>query len=107
MAREPHREDVRILFLEDNPLDVELVRLQLERDGLHFESRVAASEAGLRAALREFEPDVVLCDYSMPGYSGREAVQLNNIPAVLVLITRSSVTPHSAARSQPMYCHSS
>ena len=35
------------------------------------------------------------------------ALQLNNIPAGLVLITRSSVTPHSAARSQPMYCHSS
>ena len=33
MAREPHREDIRILFVEDNALDVELVRLQLERDG--------------------------------------------------------------------------
>jgi diguanylate cyclase (GGDEF)-like protein len=76
MAREPHKEDIRILFVEDNPLDVELVRLQLERDGLQFEWRVAASEASLRLALREFEPDVVLCDYSMPGYSGREAVQL-------------------------------
>ena len=94
MAREPHREDVRILFLEDNPLDVELVRLQLERDGLHFESRVAASEAGLRAALREFEPDVVLCDYSMPGYSGREAVQLiHRLDSKLpVLVLSGSIT---------------
>ena len=57
MAREPHREDVRILFVEDNPLDVELVRLQLERDGLHFEWRIVSSEATLRSALREFEPD--------------------------------------------------
>lgn len=94
MAREPHREDVRILFLEDNPLDVELVRLQLERDGLHFEWRVAASEAGLRAALREFEPDVVLCDYSMPGYSGREAVQLlHRLDSKLpVLVLSGSIT---------------
>jgi SAM-dependent methyltransferase len=33
-------------------------------------------------------------------------LQPSNIPTGLVLITRSSVTPHSAARSQPMYCHS-
>jgi hypothetical protein len=37
----------------------------------------------------------------------RDAIQLNNIAAGLVLITWSSVTPHSAALSQPMYCHSS
>jgi hypothetical protein len=36
----------------------------------------------------------------------RDELQFNNIPAEPVLITRSWVTPHSAARSQPMYCHS-
>jgi diguanylate cyclase (GGDEF)-like protein len=94
MAREPHREDIRILFVEDNPLDIELVRLQLERDGLHFEWRAATSEATLRAALREFEPDLVLCDYSMPGYSGRDAVQLiHRLDARLpVLVLSGSIT---------------
>jgi hypothetical protein len=37
----------------------------------------------------------------------RDALQLNNMSAEPALITWSSVTPHSAARSQPMYCHSS
>ncbi len=94
MAREPHREDVRILFVEDNPLDVEIVRLQLERDGLQFEFQVAASEATLRTALREFEPDVVLCDYSMPGYSGRDAVHLIHRmdPRLPVLVLSGSIT---------------
>jgi diguanylate cyclase (GGDEF)-like protein len=94
VAREPHRDDVRILFVEDNPLDVELVRMQLERDGLQFEWRVAASEATLRVALREFEPDIVLCDYSMPGYSGREAVHLIHRvdPKLPVLLLSGSIT---------------
>ena len=94
MAREPHREDVRILFVEDNPLDVEIVRLQLERDGLQFEWRVATSEATLRSTLREFEPDVVLCDYSMPGYSGRDAMKLiHRIDArTPVLVLSGSIT---------------
>src|SRR3954454_3732774 len=98
MATEPHREDVRILFVEDNPLDVELTRLQLERDGLHFEWRIATSESTLRAALREFEPDVVLCDYSMPGYSGRAAIQLiHRLDAKLpVLVLSGSITEEVA-----------
>jgi diguanylate cyclase (GGDEF)-like protein len=94
MAREPHREVVRILFVEDNPLDVELVRLQLERDGLRFEWRVASGEVTLRATLREFEPDVVLCDYSMPGYSGRDAVNLIHrfYPRLPVLLLSGAIT---------------
>src|SRR5262249_41391882 len=85
---------IRILFVEDDPLDVEVVRLQLQRDGLHFEWRMASSEATLRTALREFEPDVVLCDYSMPGYSGREAVNLiHRVDARLpVLLLSGSIT---------------
>jgi diguanylate cyclase (GGDEF)-like protein len=94
VAREPHRDDVRILFVEDSPLDVELVRLQLERDGLHFDWRIASSEATLRAALREFEPDVVLCDYSMPGYSGRDAMDLIHRydPKLPVLVLSGAIT---------------
>ncbi len=76
MARDISAEDVRILFVEDNPLDVELCRLQLERDGLHIEWRSTASEQGVRAALREFQPDIVISDYSMPGFSGRDALNL-------------------------------
>ena len=100
MAREPHREDIRILFVEDNPLDVELVRLQLERDGLHFDWRIASSEATLRAALREFEPDLVLCDYSMPGYSGLDAMSLiHRVDAKMpVLVLSGSITEDVAVQ---------
>ncbi len=59
----------------DSPLDIELCRLQLERDGLHFEWRSTATEAGVRAALREFQPDIVICDYS-PAAVRREALTL-------------------------------
>jgi diguanylate cyclase (GGDEF)-like protein len=94
MARDSHREETRILFVEDNPADIELCRVQLERDGLHFDWRSASSEATLRTAMRDFEPDIVLCDYSMPGYSGRAALdyihrQDSKIP---VLVLSGSIT---------------
>lgn len=67
-------EAIKVLFVEDQPDDVELIRLRLQRDALKIEGRTVASEAGLRAALADFLPDVVLCDYTIPGFSGREAL---------------------------------
>ncbi len=98
MARESQSEEVRILFVEDNPLDVELCRLQLERDGLHFEWRNAWNEATLRVAMREFEPDIVLCDYALPGYSGRDALNLiHRIDAKLPVIVLSGAITEEVA----------
>src|SRR5688572_11335990 len=98
MPRESHRDDTRILFVEDNPLDIELCRLHLERDGLRFEWRAAASEASVRLALREFEPDIVLCDYSMPGFSGRHALELIHKadPRLPVLVLSGTITEDMA-----------
>jgi diguanylate cyclase (GGDEF)-like protein len=98
MSRESQSEEVRILFVEDNPLDVELCRLQLERDGLHFEWRSACSESTLRTALREFRPDIVLCDYALPGYSGRDALYLiHRFDAKLpVLVLSGAITEEVA-----------
>ncbi len=68
--------DLRILFVEDQPDDIDLEQRQLERDGLVFDARAAASEPDLRKALEEFKPNVVLCDFSIPGFSGREALRI-------------------------------
>jgi len=69
-------EELRILFVDDNGGDIELEWRQLEAEGLVFEWRAAANEAQLREALGRFDPHVVLCDYSIPGFSGREALQV-------------------------------
>jgi hypothetical protein len=62
---------------------------------------------GRRLQVFDQGDDVELLFRAPNQVSRRDALQLNNISAEPVLITRSSVTPHSAARSQPMYCHSS
>jgi CheY-like chemotaxis protein len=65
---------VRILFVEDTEDDVELARRELDRDGLRFTWRHVTTESGLWRALLEFRPNVVLCDHTMPGFSGRTAL---------------------------------
>jgi len=68
---------LKILLVEDSPADADLVLREL-RDELAqpFEHSRVDSEAGLRKALREFVPDVVLSDFSMPGFSGQAALAI-------------------------------
>ncbi|MGQ0655776.1 MAG: PAS domain S-box protein, partial [Betaproteobacteria bacterium] len=67
---------LRILLLEDDPLDVELVLAALRAAGLDFDARVVQTEASFGDALTRFRPDAVVSDYSMPGFSGLAALAL-------------------------------
>jgi diguanylate cyclase (GGDEF)-like protein/PAS domain S-box-containing protein len=68
--------EMRLLFVEDSADDVAIECRQLEREKLPFEWRAVASAPALRQAIEEFQPDVVLSDFSMPGFSGIEALQI-------------------------------
>jgi diguanylate cyclase (GGDEF)-like protein/PAS domain S-box-containing protein len=67
---------IRVLFVEDSPFDVKLECRQLEREQLDFEWQAVASEPEMRKALETFHPDVVLSDFSMPGFSGLAALKI-------------------------------
>jgi diguanylate cyclase (GGDEF)-like protein/PAS domain S-box-containing protein len=69
-------ESVRILVLEDNVVDAELLSRQLRDDGLQFQSRVVASEPAFRRALAEFSPQVVLSDFTLPQFDGLSALDI-------------------------------
>lgn len=65
---------VRILHLEDNPRDAELVKALLETDGLSCEIRLIQSQDELLAVLEAERFDLVLSDFSLPSYDGRSAL---------------------------------
>ena len=70
----------KILVIEDNPLNLELVTDLLEANGLTVYSAQTADE-GLRLA-RELLPDLVLMDFGLPGMDGLAATrQLKADPA--------------------------
>lgn len=80
---------LRILILEDVPTDAELIERELRRAGLAFTSRRVDTEADFRAALDDFEPDVILADYSLPQFTAMEALrilrdQASDVPLILV-----------------------
>src|SRR6267143_1101726 len=61
---------LRLLLTEDNAADADLELRELKRAGLRIAHRVADTEQGFVSALREFCPDVILSDLSMPGFDG-------------------------------------
>lgn len=67
---------LRFVLLEDDPNDVELIQLELERNAVSVEWRHAASEKEFRAALSGEAPDLVLADYTLPGFDGLAALRI-------------------------------
>jgi diguanylate cyclase (GGDEF)-like protein/PAS domain S-box-containing protein len=71
---EPTPKALRVLILEDNPADVELILYALRREGLRFEYQVTEEADVFRAAL-ETDPDVVLSDYNLHGFDALGALE--------------------------------
>ena len=67
---------LKILFIDDQEDEVFMERRQLERDGIEFTWKRVDCENEVRGALSDFDPDVILCDYTIPGYSGAAALEL-------------------------------
>ncbi len=67
---------LKILFLEDVSADAELESRELRRGGVDcVTQRVETKEAFVRA-LDEFEPDVILSDFSLPTFDGLSALDI-------------------------------
>lgn len=85
----PHRKPLCILHLEDNANDAELVRLTLEACGIPCRVIRVATQAEFTAALRQNQLDLVLADFSLPGFDGMAALRLTRqiaaaVPFILV-----------------------
>lgn len=65
-----HATQKKILFIEDEPDQITIVRMRLETSGFEFVSADNGKE-GLKKAVSE-KPDLILLDIIMPGMSGLE-----------------------------------
>jgi len=65
---------VKVLFVEDSETDVELALRALKREGLDVLSCRVESEDAMKEALANFDPDLILSDFSMPQFDGLSAL---------------------------------
>lgn len=83
----------KILVVEDNPFNLELVTDLLEVAGLSVASAGTAEE-GLRLA-REISPGLILMDLSLPGMGGLAAIQALKADPATSHLTVIALTAHA------------
>ena len=76
-SREPSFEGkpISILLLEDNPADASLALQTLKAAGLQLTSDVVRTSPAFMEAVRSKPYHVILCDYSLPGWNGLDALR--------------------------------
>jgi two-component system cell cycle sensor histidine kinase/response regulator CckA len=94
MAADP----LRILILEDVPMDAELVAYELQRASIAFAARCVDSRDDFLRELDEFRPDLILSDYTLPAFDGMAALGLarERVPTIPFLIVTGSVNEETA-----------
>lgn len=67
---------LRLLHLEDDPVDAELITTTLMEGNIHCQSQLVDTRQAFVAALKEGRMDLILADYSIPGFDGMTALTL-------------------------------
>ena len=101
MADEQARPRVRILHLEDDANDAELIGAALDADGLPVTIEVVATGDGFAAALERGQMDLILSDYAVPGFDGISALHLARAkaPDVPFIIVSGQLGEEAAVES--------
>ena len=66
----------KVLILEHDVNDLELLLYELKKGGLDFISKIVETRDDFSNALVEFCPDIILSDYSLPTFDGVTAFQI-------------------------------
>lgn len=86
--------EYNILHIEDSKTDADLVKRSLQKSGMNFTYKLASDKNEVIESLLTFEPNVVLCDHSLPSFDSKMAYALckekkPGLPFILVTGTVS------------------
>jgi PAS domain S-box-containing protein len=81
---------IKILIVEDNDVDAELIKNELEEEHILFEDYIVQTETNYLDGLRSFNPDIILSDFNLPTFNALKALSLlkeSNIDVPFILVT--------------------
>jgi PAS domain S-box-containing protein len=89
---------LKILFVEDVRTDAELIWHEIEKNKIFFVKELVDNEKDYLAYLKDFEPDLIISDYTLPKFDGMEALLLRNehTPLVPFILVTGSVNEEVA-----------
>ncbi len=68
-------EPLRILLLEDDPIDADIVQWAL-KENFPCTFNIAVNKEAYNEALKEFRPDLILADNALPRFNAKEALEI-------------------------------
>ncbi|MDR3716368.1 MAG: histidine kinase [Puia sp.] len=81
---------LKLLLLEDDPSDLELIRKFLHRSGLVFDATIATDKPEFLAAIQNDSFDAILADNSLPQFNSFDALKIlqeEGADPVFILVT--------------------
>lgn len=92
---------VRILHIEDNFLDSELIKSIVSESGIDCTVMHVKKESEFKNALKKQEFDIILTDYTLPSWSGVEAMNYvkENCPDIPFIYVSGTITEDIAIQS--------
>ncbi|MGZ5244824.1 MAG: response regulator [Bacteroidia bacterium] len=81
--------EIKIIIIEDNPSDADLLHREMKQAGLAYTSIVVETKAAFEEALSTFNADIILSDYSLPSFDAVTAFFIKqkkypHIPFIIV-----------------------
>lgn len=89
---------LKILLVEDNIADAELVWREIEKNGILFEKQLVETKSDFISGLNSMKPDLIISDYSLPQFDGMTAILLRNdlSPSTPFILVTGSVNEEVA-----------
>ena len=83
----------RILIAEDSAADAELIARELGKGDFAHTSKWVKSRGEFLQTLEAFVPDIILCDYNMPGFGAPEALEIikERLPATPLIVISGTI----------------
>ena len=88
-------------MLEDSHWDAELIKKEIRNFGFEISTVIANEEKSFVKSIHEFQPDLILSDYSLPQFDGFRAISLAKelVPDTPIIIVTGTLSEELAADS--------
>ncbi|MBI5809367.1 MAG: PAS domain S-box protein [Ignavibacteriales bacterium] len=91
------KNQLKILFVDDNPDDVKILLHQIKKEFVVVD-RVVDDKNSFMLELATFGPDIIISDYSMPSFTGMDALKLKqkSFPYIPFILVTGSINEETA-----------
>ena len=91
----------KVLMVEDNASDAELIVREIKSAGMRCDAHRVETAVEFRRELDEFQPHVILSDFSMPKFDGMEALAIakRSHPDIPFIFVSGTIGEENAVRA--------